>query len=427
MQNSNRPSQGLDSIALYTHLTRLPFKQLEEIIFLYGLDERFLAKNPTKVDLAKNLIQYAESQNNLPTLEKLVKQVAIPAQRQQPFFLWFALFMFLIVIFSSFYVWCWSPPGFQTALKDAELSLDLGEYEQAKKRYEILTKRAICNAIAQAGLRKATILHSIYSNDEFEPTRVQKQLESLADDPHGLTVLANFFKRSGKFNQAVQHYRDALALRNSLTAAHFGLGTVLMFQGDYATAQQHLQQAVDGASSHPKYRDNLGTLYLLQGNYVKALEQYKQALHDDTNFLLFYQEIAIVMWRQGKIKLALMWLQKLEKYLNNGKLLKMEKNTDAWAFILDNQWIGLNTWIEKRAYLFTSMAAACFLLDRKEEAQRYFNRAWELSENIEIHSDIQSTVRALVAQDVRLATQAKPKQYVAASHLLKLLTVEFEY
>ncbi len=66
----------------------------------------------------------------------------------------------------------------------------------------------------------------------------------LRDNPNDLTILQNLaicFSKTGQMEEAVRHYRRALAIDDTLSGAHYGVAFLLLKKGDREKAREHLQ------------------------------------------------------------------------------------------------------------------------------------------------------------------------------------------
>lgn len=73
---------------------------------------------------------------------------------------------------------------------------------------------------------------------------------ALRDNPNDLRVLqymAIAFTKTGRPDEAIRHYRRALAIDEGLVGAHYGLAFLLKGRGEGAEAVQHLREFL----SHP--------------------------------------------------------------------------------------------------------------------------------------------------------------------------------
>jgi tetratricopeptide (TPR) repeat protein len=66
----------------------------------------------------------------------------------------------------------------------------------------------------------------------------------LRENPNDLTILQNIaiaFSKTGQTEEAIRHYRRALAIDNTLSGAHYGLAFLLLKRGDPTKAVPHLR------------------------------------------------------------------------------------------------------------------------------------------------------------------------------------------
>jgi tetratricopeptide (TPR) repeat protein len=67
----------------------------------------------------------------------------------------------------------------------------------------------------------------------------------LRGNPNDLTILQNIaiaFSKTGQTEEAIRHYRRALAIDGSLSGSHYGLAFLLLKKGDHEKAAEHLRE-----------------------------------------------------------------------------------------------------------------------------------------------------------------------------------------
>lgn len=67
----------------------------------------------------------------------------------------------------------------------------------------------------------------------------------LRGNPNDLTILQNIaiaFSKTGQTEEAIRHYRRALAIDSGLSGSHYGLAFLLLKKGDSERAADHLRQ-----------------------------------------------------------------------------------------------------------------------------------------------------------------------------------------
>jgi tetratricopeptide (TPR) repeat protein len=66
----------------------------------------------------------------------------------------------------------------------------------------------------------------------------------LRDNPNDLTILQNIaiaFSKTGQVEEAIRHYRRALAIDGTLSGAHYGIAFLLIKKGDPIKGAEHLR------------------------------------------------------------------------------------------------------------------------------------------------------------------------------------------
>jgi tetratricopeptide (TPR) repeat protein len=83
---------------------------------------------------------------------------------------------------------------------------------------------------------------------------------------------------AGDTDQAIDHYRQAVALRPDYAEAHYNLGRLLVEQGRLDDAIAHYQKAVDINPADPETQNNLGATLFGIGRVDDAIVHYQRAL-----------------------------------------------------------------------------------------------------------------------------------------------------
>src|SRR5262249_650926 len=86
------------------------------------------------------------------------------------------------------------------------------------------------------------------------------------------------FSEQGKTDQAIDQYRQALALRAGYAEAHYNLGRLLVEQGRLDDAIAHYGKAADMNPADPEAQNNLGVTLFGIGRVDDAIVHYQKAL-----------------------------------------------------------------------------------------------------------------------------------------------------
>jgi tetratricopeptide (TPR) repeat protein len=82
----------------------------------------------------------------------------------------------------------------------------------------------------------------------------------------------------GETDQAIDHYRQAVALRPNYAEAHYNLGRLLVEQGHFDEAIDHYEKAVEINPADPEAQNNLGVTLFGIGRVDDAIGHYRKAL-----------------------------------------------------------------------------------------------------------------------------------------------------
>jgi tetratricopeptide (TPR) repeat protein len=90
------------------------------------------------------------------------------------------------------------------------------------------------------------------------------------------------FERA-QVNEAIEHYKRALSLRDGNVAAHFGLARALASQRKIDPAIEHLQKTLSIQPDNIAASNDLGVLLASEGEITKAIAAWRQTLSFDAD------------------------------------------------------------------------------------------------------------------------------------------------
>ncbi len=132
------------------------------------------------------------------------------------------------------------------------------------------------------------ILYNNYAKilvDRLDLARAETYaLKSLALQPGfnlALGNLGNIYMGTGRFEQAITMFRQALAIDPAYAfraSDLYGIAYCLAQLGRYDEAEQSYLQALETQPKYPQAHNDLGNIALLRGNLRRAEEQYAQAV-----------------------------------------------------------------------------------------------------------------------------------------------------
>jgi len=119
------------------------------------------------------------------------------------------------------------------------------------------------------------------------------------------TRLADMLREQENWNQAIRHYRLALAADPTYGEAEIGLGLIAKGQGQIESAIAHFRRAVQHNPFLAEGFANLGTAYLQQGEWNRAVQEFEKALSIEPANAQVYLNIGTALSRLGRQAQAL--------------------------------------------------------------------------------------------------------------------------
>jgi Flp pilus assembly protein TadD len=114
---------------------------------------------------------------------------------------------------------------------------------------------------------------------------------------------------AGRIEEAMAHWRAALARQPSDARAHHNLGVALAQQGQHEAAVESLRQAI---VYHPRYAEahfNLGNVLLQQRKRDEALAAFRQAIEIKPDYFDAYVNLGSTLTEKGQSRQAVIVLQ----------------------------------------------------------------------------------------------------------------------
>jgi tetratricopeptide (TPR) repeat protein len=103
--------------------------------------------------------------------------------------------------------------------------------------------------------------------------------------------------RKGLEQEAIAHYRTAIALRNDLSDAHTNLATALLGSGATAEAIEHFRKAASLPPQDANSHFRLAVALERSGQRAEALSEYRRALELSTDPELTRKLKAAIAWQ----------------------------------------------------------------------------------------------------------------------------------
>jgi len=106
----------------------------------------------------------------------------------------------------------------------------------------------------------------------------------------------------GAFEEAMEHYKEALEIQPTYVEAQNNLGNVLAKLGRIDEAITHFQVALALKPEYAEAENNLGHAIALQGNLEEAIIHFRRALEIRPDFAEAHCHLGIALARQGRVE-----------------------------------------------------------------------------------------------------------------------------
>jgi tetratricopeptide (TPR) repeat protein len=120
---------------------------------------------------------------------------------------------------------------------------------------------------------------------------------------HNIVGLA--LAERGRLNEAVEHYRQALAIAPGFHQARNNLGTALARDGRIADAIPEFRAAIASGRANAEMHRNLGLALAMTGNGDDAMAQFNEALRIEPDDVASHTNLGDVFFREGKLEEAI--------------------------------------------------------------------------------------------------------------------------
>ena len=114
----------------------------------------------------------------------------------------------------------------------------------------------------------------------------------------------------GRWDEAVQYYQQAIALKPTMSEAHNNLGHLYTRQHQLGAAIEAFRAALAVKPDYAIARNNLGSAYLMTGQEPLAVQEFLAAVRLDHGYATPYYNLASVSARRGDVSQAMAFLRR---------------------------------------------------------------------------------------------------------------------
>jgi protein O-mannosyl-transferase len=164
----------------------------------------------------------------------------------------------------------------------------------------------------------------------------RRALAIRSDLPEPHTSLGKVLARQGQFAAAIEHYREAVRINPQYANAQFHLGVALASTGQLGEALAQYQKTLELAPDNIDARNNAGAILLRQARFAEAIGQFEKTLAVKPDDETAHVNLGLALAAQGQLDAALAHYQRAleinpgdgEAHCHFGSLLQRIGRTD---------------------------------------------------------------------------------------------------
>jgi tetratricopeptide (TPR) repeat protein len=187
----------------------------------------------------------------------------------------------------------------------------------------------------------------------------------------------------GRWEEALHHGRQALALDPTLPDVHYNMAQVFLRKGDSDEAIRHFRKTLEIAPAYVAAYNNLAVLCAQKGQWQEMLHHFQKALEINPRYAEVHNNLCVILTQAGQT----------EQALEQGKkALEINPNYAEAHYNLGNAFQATGQLDEaithyKKALAFrpaytealNNLAIACARAGRNQDAELYFLRFLEMN------------------------------------------------
>ena len=131
----------------------------------------------------------------------------------------------------------------------------------------------------------------------------------------------------GRIVEAMDHYREAVAVRPDLAKANVNLGTLLARQNKYDEARPYLEVGASLDAGSGTALQNLGQLHQVQGRFDLAREFFEKAIEAEPSLVSARESLIYLLYEAGKVGEARRHIQTVQLQTPEGSPPQLRTGT----------------------------------------------------------------------------------------------------
>jgi Flp pilus assembly protein TadD len=158
------------------------------------------------------------------------------------------------------------------------------------------------NYIAQGSLAQA-----LSDQGRFDEAieHYQEAIKANPADTVAYNSLGSILAQRGQADAAIEQFEAALKHRPDDFYAHNNLGMALIAKGRLDEGMEHFRQAATLNPADPDVQNNLGAALARKGRLDEAIQQYKRAIELRPTYAKAHQNLGVALARKGLLDLAI--------------------------------------------------------------------------------------------------------------------------
>jgi tetratricopeptide (TPR) repeat protein len=278
----------------------------------------------------------------------------------------------------------------------------------AKEFFDHLNKAVALADKSSEGERLLILANQAAANGDNTKQKdyLEKLVAAYPNDERAQFNLANYYFGQQALDEAVDHYKKAIALDANYSPAYNVLGYAYRQQGNYSDAEQAFKKYIELIPNDPNPYDSYAELLLKMGRFDDSLAQYHKALSIDPHFNPSHFGIAADLMYEGKHDAATAELQTMaDQSRNDGELRtalfgmavvaadngKFEKALQA----MDKEYAVAEKKNDVAAMAADLQANANILAEipKYEEARKVFDRSFQMIQSSDLSQEIKDNAK----------------------------------
>lgn len=298
----------------------------------------------------------------------------------------------------------------------------------AKEFFDHLKKAVSLADKASEGEKLLILANEAGANGDTEKQKndLEKLVAAYPNDERAQFNLGTYYFGQQELDAAIEHYKKATEIAANYSPTYNILGYAYRQQGDFVGAERAFKKYVELIPNDPNPYDSYAELLLKVGRFDDSQAQYRKALTVDPHFQPSHFGLSAALLYSGKPEEAQAELQKMaDQARNDGELRTAYFGmavlaSDDGKFDKALQAMDKEYGVAQKTNDVASMAAdlqamgnILFEIPRYDEAERRFDRSFQLVQGSSLSQEIKDNAKLL--HDFNLAEIAIGKRDFGAA------------